>query len=187
MPAGPSDLRPRPPHITISEFDTHSVFSEIDTDTLFSEFDADSLFSEVDVDAVFSEFEDDTTFPEIHPDTVFSKTFTIEPNTMPTTSTPASDNQDTQTSRSTPSHYRMQLNNWLQVNGGTSRFGLRIIRAGPEHDPTYTAISERKSPCEPRHYRAEPVSQSMGSSMTGSVPDRPRRQRKKRRAEFFGR
>ena len=164
-PAGPSDLRPRLPHvivpgthITISEIDTHSVFSEIDTDTLFSEFDADSLFSEMDVDAVFSEFEDDTTFSETDAGAMFSKTLTIASNTMPTTSTPASDIQDTQTNKSMLSHFRTQLNSWLQVNGGTARLNWRVIKDGPEDAPTWTVVGLSESLCEPQsRYHAEPA------------------------------
>ncbi|KAF9652935.1 hypothetical protein BDM02DRAFT_3108587 [Thelephora ganbajun] len=43
---------------------------------------------------------------------------------------------------SSPNHYRMQLNNLLQANGGTGRLHWgEPIKGGFEHSPTWTVIA----------------------------------------------
>ncbi|KAF9792857.1 hypothetical protein BJ322DRAFT_1103317 [Thelephora terrestris] len=37
-------------------------------------------------------------------------------------------------------HYRTELNNYLQVNGGPSRLQWKDVKDGPQHRPTWTAI-----------------------------------------------
>ena len=42
--------------------------------------------------------------------------------------------------------YRVQLNNYLQANGGTQRLSWGNIKDGPEHRPNWTAHAYRLSP-----------------------------------------
>ena len=56
--------------------------------------------------------------------------------------------------------FRTQLNNWLQVNGGTERLDWKSFRVGPENDPTWTAVCLSEYFCKPpSRYRAESASQ----------------------------
>ncbi|KAH9940548.1 uncharacterized protein BXZ73DRAFT_98980 [Epithele typhae] len=38
-------------------------------------------------------------------------------------------------------HYRMQLNNYLQANGGARHLTWEVYQTGPLHQPMWTAVS----------------------------------------------
>jgi hypothetical protein len=42
--------------------------------------------------------------------------------------------------------YRTELNNWLQVNGGTERLDWKSFRVGPENNTIWTVICLSTSP-----------------------------------------
>ncbi|CCM00691.1 uncharacterized protein FIBRA_02730 [Fibroporia radiculosa] len=55
-------------------------------------------------------------------------------------------------------HWRMQLNNYLQSNGGSKILTWDVYQSGPQHQPVWTAIA---------YIRGVEYGRSMGSSQGG--------------------
>lgn len=70
---------------------------------------------------------------------------------MPLTVSVAKSCLDNRCSATSVLDWRMQLNNFLQVNGGTGRLRYVDLASGPAHKPTWHCTAYSESEVLPRH------------------------------------